>query len=100
MRNIIKYILKEEVNKKYPKPTPNVEKLIYNWLNNYFDGSQMYQNKDHEFSYTFEWCNNGMEIAQARHLKQKKYYSFLEIDLAYSCFSSTPDFRHLGRIVF
>ena len=65
MRNIIKYILKEEVNKKYPKPTPNVEKLIYNWLNNYFDGSQMYQNKDHEFSYTFEWCNNGMEIAQA-----------------------------------
>ena len=25
----------------------------------------MYQNKDHEFSYTFEWCNNGMEIAQA-----------------------------------
>jgi hypothetical protein len=65
MRNIIKYILKEEVNKKYPKPTPNVEKLIYDWLNNYFDGAQMYQNKDHEFSYTFEWCNNGMEIAQA-----------------------------------
>ena len=64
MRNIIKYILKEEVNKKYPKPTPNVEKLIYNWLNNYFDGAQMYQNKDHEFSYTFEWCNDGMEIAQ------------------------------------
>lgn len=64
MRNLIRHILKEEVNKKYPKPTPNVEKLIYNWLNNYFDGSQMYQNKDHEFSYTFEWCNDGMEIAQ------------------------------------
>ena len=64
MRNLIRHILKEEVNKKYPKPTPNVEKLIYNWLNNYFDGAQMYQNKDYEFSYTFEWCNNGMEIAQ------------------------------------
>lgn len=64
MRNLIRHILKEEVNKKYPKPTPNVEKLIYNWLNNYFDGAQMYQNKDHEFSYTFEWCNDGMEIAQ------------------------------------
>jgi len=64
MRNLIKYILKEEVNKKYTKPTPSIEKLIYDWLNNYFDGSQMYQNKDHEFSYRFEWCNNGMEIAQ------------------------------------
>ena len=24
----------------------------------------MYQIKDHDFSYTFEWCNGGMEIAQ------------------------------------
>ena len=60
----IRKILKEEVNKKYPKPTPNVEKLIYNWLNNYFSGSKMYQMKDYAFSYTFEWCNGGMEIAQ------------------------------------
>jgi hypothetical protein len=65
MKNLIKKILKEEVNKKYPKPTPNVEKLIYNWLNDYFDGAQMYQTKDYAFSYTFEWCNGGMEIAQA-----------------------------------
>jgi hypothetical protein len=65
MKNLIKKILKEEVNKKYPKPTPNVEKLIYNWLNDYFDGAQMYQMKDYAFSYTFEWCNGGMEIAQA-----------------------------------
>ena len=43
----IRKILKEEVNKKYPKPTPNVEKLIYNWLNNYFSGSKMYQMKDY-----------------------------------------------------
>lgn len=65
MKELIRHILKEEVNKKYPKPTPNVEKLIYNWLNNYFSGSKMYQMKDYAFSYTFEWCNNGMEIAQA-----------------------------------
>ena len=64
MKNLIKKILLQEVEKKYPKPTPNVEKLIYNWLNDYFDGAQMYQIKDHDFSYTFEWCNGGMEIAQ------------------------------------
>jgi hypothetical protein len=58
----IRRVLKEEVNKKYPKPTPNIEKLIYKWLNNYFSGSQMYMNKSYEFSYTFEWCKNGQEI--------------------------------------
>ena len=64
MKNLIKKILLQEVNKKYPKPTQNVEKLIYNWLDNYFDGAKMYQIKDYEFSHTFEWCNNGMEIAR------------------------------------
>ena len=64
MKNLIKKILLQEVEKKYPKPTQNVEKLIYNWLDNYFDGAKMYQMKDYEFSYTFEWCNNGMEIAR------------------------------------
>jgi hypothetical protein len=64
MKNLIKKILLQEVEKKYPKPTPNVEKLIYNWLDNYFDGAKMYQIKDYEFSHTFEWCNNGMEIAR------------------------------------
>jgi hypothetical protein len=36
MKNLIKKILKEEVVKKYQKPNEKVEKLIYNWLNNYF----------------------------------------------------------------
>jgi hypothetical protein len=62
MKNLIKKILLQEVNKKYPKPTEKVEKIIYNWLNNYFDGAKMYQTKSYEFSYTFEWCNNGKEI--------------------------------------
>jgi hypothetical protein len=64
MKHLIKKILLQEVEKKYSKPTPNVEKLIYNWLDNYFDGAKMYQMKEYEFSYTFEWCNNGMEIAR------------------------------------
>ena len=62
MKDLIKKILKEEVNKKYPKPTPSLEKLIYTWLNDYFGGSKMYQIKGYEFSYTFEWCKNGKEI--------------------------------------
>ena len=62
MKKLIKKILKEEVVKKYNKPTPNIEKIIYQWLNDYFGGSQMYQIKSYEFSYTFEWCKNGKEI--------------------------------------
>ena len=61
-KKIIKRILQEEVNKKYPKPTPNLEKSIYKWLDNYFSGSQMYMVKHWEHMYVFEWCNNGMEI--------------------------------------
>ena len=62
MKQLIKKILIQEVNKKYSKPTPSVEKLIYNWLDNYISGSQMYHEKHYEFNYGFEWCNDGMEI--------------------------------------
>jgi hypothetical protein len=62
MRNLIKHILKEEVNRKYAKPSPKVEQLVYRWLNDYFDGSQMYYNKSWETRHDFEWCNNGKEI--------------------------------------
>jgi hypothetical protein len=62
MRNLIKHILKEEVNREYAKPSPKVEQLVYRWLNDYFDGSQMYYNKSWETRHDFEWCNNGKEI--------------------------------------
>jgi hypothetical protein len=62
MRNLIRHILKEEVNRKYAKPSPKVEQLVYRWLDNYFDGSQMYYNKSWETRHDFEWCNNGKEI--------------------------------------
>jgi hypothetical protein len=62
LQTLIKRVLKEEVNKKYPKPTPNVEKLIYKWLDNYFSGSQMYHNKSWETRHDFEFCNKGKEV--------------------------------------
>jgi hypothetical protein len=62
MKNLIRKILKEEVVKKYQKPNEKVEKLIYNWLNNYFSGSQMYHNKSWETRHDFEFCNNGKEV--------------------------------------
>jgi hypothetical protein len=64
MRNLIRHILKEEVSRKYAKPTPKVEQLVYRWLNNYFDGAQMYHNKSWETTHSFEWCNRGKEILQ------------------------------------
>ena len=62
MKNLIRNILKEEVNKKYSKPTPSVDKLIYRWLNDYVDGAQMYHDKSWETRHDFEWCNDGKEI--------------------------------------
>ena len=62
LRDSIKLILEDEVNKKYPKPTPNLEKLIYKWLDNYFSGAKMYHVKSWETRHDFEWCNHGKEI--------------------------------------
>jgi hypothetical protein len=62
MRNLIKLILEDEVNRKYDKPTPKIEQLVYRWLNDYFDGAQMYHDKSWETRYDFEFCKNGKEI--------------------------------------
>jgi hypothetical protein len=62
MRNLIRHILKEEVTRKYSKPTTKVEQLVFRWLNDYFDGAQMYHNKSWETRHDFEFCNNGKEI--------------------------------------
>ncbi len=42
MKELIRNILKEEVSRKYDKPTPKVEQLVYRWLNDYFDGYDYY----------------------------------------------------------
>jgi len=62
MRNLIKLILEDEVNRKYDKPTPKIEQLVYRWLNDYFDGATMYYDKSWETRHDFEWCNYGKEI--------------------------------------
>jgi hypothetical protein len=62
MKDLIRHILKEEVNRKYDKPTPKIEQLVYRWLNDYFDGAQMYHNKSWESTHSFEFCNNGREM--------------------------------------
>jgi len=62
MRNLIKLILEDEVKRKYEKPTPKVEQLVYRWLNDYFDGVKMYYSKSWETRHDFEFCKNGREI--------------------------------------
>jgi hypothetical protein len=62
MRNLIKLILEDEVNRKYDRPTPKIEQLVYRWLNDYFDGAKMYHDKSWETRHDFEWCNDGKEI--------------------------------------
>ena len=62
MKDLIRHILKEEVSRKYDKPTPKVEQLVYRWLNDYFDGVQIYHKKHYESTHSFEFCKNGREI--------------------------------------
>jgi len=67
LRESIKTILREEVNKKFPKPNEKIEKGIYTLLNTYFANSQIYQSeywKNHGFG--FQFCKNGREIGDLR----------------------------------
>ena len=67
VRETIKDMLDEEVTKKYPKPNEKVEKLVYNWLDNYFEGSQIYKEEYWKYhGFRFEFCKNGREIADLR----------------------------------
>ena len=67
MKQLIKKILKEEINKKFSKPNEKLDSLVYNWLDNYFEGSQIYKNESWKYySYGFEFCKDGREIADLR----------------------------------
>jgi hypothetical protein len=73
IKESIRNILLQEVNKKYSKPTEKVDKLVYRWLDNYFEGSQIYEDeywKYHGFS--FKFCKNGREIADLRVIFEDK----------------------------
>ena len=62
MKDIIKRILREEVKRRYDKPSPDVDKLVYGWLDKYMLNSQMYQEKTWESRTDFTWCKGGKEI--------------------------------------
>ena len=49
VRETIKDMIDEEVTKKYPKPNEKLDKVVYKWLDNYFEGSQIYKE---------EYCKN------------------------------------------
>ena len=67
MKQLIRKILKEEINKKFTKPNEKLDSLVYNWLDNYFEGSQINKNESWKYySFSFEFCKNGREIADLR----------------------------------
>lgn len=64
LRESIKNALDEQVTKKYSKPNEKVDKLVYRWLDNYFDGLQINKYESWKYySFGFNFCKNGREIA-------------------------------------
>ena len=64
LKESIKKILREEITKKFPKPNESFNNSVYSWLNYYFQGSQIYKHESWKhWSYRFEFCKNGREIA-------------------------------------
>ncbi len=67
MKQLIRKILKEEINKKFSKPNEQLDSIVYNWLDNYFEGSQIYKEEYWKYyGFTFQFCKNGREIADLR----------------------------------
>jgi len=67
MKNLIRKILKEEINKKFTKPNEKLDSLVYNWLDNYFEGSQIYKEEYWRYyGFTYKFCKNSREIADLR----------------------------------
>jgi len=63
----------EQIRSKYTKPTPKIEKVVYNILNKYVEGSNVYLIKHYESRYDLEWCKNGkiiMELALFFHIDE------------------------------
>ena len=58
----IRRILKEEVNKKYLKPSEKSEKLILDRLNTMASGAEMYYLKSYKTRHDFEFCKNGKTL--------------------------------------
>jgi hypothetical protein len=52
----------EQMSGKYNKPTSEIEKLVYNLLNRYIGGSDVYHIKHYSTRHDLEWCKDGREI--------------------------------------
>lgn len=52
----------EQMSGKYNKPTSEIEKLVYNLLNRYTEGSEVYRIKHFATRHDLEWCKGGKEI--------------------------------------
>lgn len=63
MRQIIRRILREEVNEASLRPNEKTNKLITKWLETIFSGSKMYYEEIYKTRHDFKWCNTGLEIA-------------------------------------
>jgi hypothetical protein len=58
----IRRILKEEVNKKYLKPSEKSEKFILDRLNSMASGAEIYHIENYKTRHDFEFCKNGKTI--------------------------------------
>jgi len=58
----IKRVLREEVNKKYLKPSEKSEKFILGRLNDMASGAEIYHLKSYDTRHDFEFCKNGKVI--------------------------------------
>ena len=52
----------EQMSGKYNKPTSEIEKLVYNLLNRYIGGSEVYRIEHFVSRHDLEWCKGGKEI--------------------------------------
>ena len=67
MKSRIRRILREEINKKFPKPNEKIDKSIYNWLTLYFKNTEIYKEEYWKYyGFIYKFCKNGREIADLR----------------------------------
>jgi hypothetical protein len=58
----IKRVLREELNKKYLKPSEKSEKFILDRLNGMASGAEIYHVESYKTRHDFEFCKNGKQI--------------------------------------
>jgi len=62
LKEHIREVIREEVNKKYLKPNEKTEKLILDKLNKIFSDMNMYHVKSYNTRHDFEFCKNGKKL--------------------------------------